>query len=371
MFNYNLYVRWRFSIYICAILDKVYHDHFTIEEELMKANTRENWLDYTKLLACILVVLGHFYQSMVKANIVENNMLYLWFCRTIYYFHVPLFFICSGYLYQRYTKVDSGLAWKRNINKKLVTLGIPYVLCSMCTWMLKLVFSRNVNTTVDDNLMYILLLKPISPYWYLYALIIMMMAIPTMNSKKGTLTIFISSALLKILALVGFSKNMGVLSELFGYIAENQIWFASGMLLAKVDFRQYINNKLAYISGYIGLAFIILTFWSVQVQSNFGFFGMGCLACFAIITTIVYWTKNDKESKITQFSKKYSMAIFLLHTICAALVRSILMCLGINDATTHIVIGLAVSFIGPILIQMFITKYQLKKLVWNLINYRQ
>ena len=69
--------------------------------------TREKWVDDVKVIACILVVLGHFFQSMVKASIMPENDLYKWFNITIYYFHVPLFFICSGYLYQKYSKVNS------------------------------------------------------------------------------------------------------------------------------------------------------------------------------------------------------------------------------------------------------------------------
>ena len=48
---------------------------------------------------------------MTKANILPENDLYMWFNTTIYYFHVPLFFICSGYLYQKYSKVNSVGSW--------------------------------------------------------------------------------------------------------------------------------------------------------------------------------------------------------------------------------------------------------------------
>ena len=73
--------------------------------EKAAVRTREKWVDDVKVIACILVVLGHFFQSMMKANILPENDLYGWFNTTIYYFHVPLFFICSGYLYQKYSKV--------------------------------------------------------------------------------------------------------------------------------------------------------------------------------------------------------------------------------------------------------------------------
>ena len=59
------------------------------------------WIDLIKLFACVLVVLGHFFQSMEAAGYLSASDLLRWFDRTIYYFHVPLFFLCSGYLHQK------------------------------------------------------------------------------------------------------------------------------------------------------------------------------------------------------------------------------------------------------------------------------
>ena len=81
--------------------------------EKAAVRTREKWVDDVKVIACILVVLGYFFQSMTKANILPENDLYKWFNTTIYYFHVPLFFICSGYLYQKYSKVNDFKSWKK------------------------------------------------------------------------------------------------------------------------------------------------------------------------------------------------------------------------------------------------------------------
>ena len=53
--------------------------------EKTAVKTREKWVDDVKVIACILVVLGHFFQSMTKANILSENDLYEWFNTTIYY----------------------------------------------------------------------------------------------------------------------------------------------------------------------------------------------------------------------------------------------------------------------------------------------
>ena len=145
--------------------------------------TREKWVDDIKVIACILVVLGHFFQSMTKASIMPENDLYKWFNTTIYYFHVPLFFICSGYLYQKYSKVNSLGRWRRNVAKKALALGVPYATFTTATWILKKVFSSSINNQIG-GLGDTLFLHPTAPYWYLYALFFIFLVTPTFNSVK-------------------------------------------------------------------------------------------------------------------------------------------------------------------------------------------
>ena len=163
---------------------------------------REAWVDDVKVIACILVVLGHFFQSMVKSNILSDSDLYEWFNTTIYYFHVPLFFICSGYLYQKYSKVNSMCSWGRNVAKKILALGVPYVTFSTVTWVLKKAFSSSVNDQIG-GLGNTLLLHPTSPYWYLYALFFIFLITPTFsNVKKATIGL-IFAFLAKGVSLIG------------------------------------------------------------------------------------------------------------------------------------------------------------------------
>ncbi len=169
--------------------------------------TREKWVDDVKVIACILVVLGHFFQSMVKASIMPENDLYKWFNITIYYFHVPLFFICSGYLYQKYSKVNSVDGWYRNVAKKAVALGVPYVTFSTATWVLKKVFSSSVNDQVG-GLGNTLLFHPASPYWYLYALFFIFLLTPTFKSVKMAVGGLIVAIAMKTIALSGGVRRL-------------------------------------------------------------------------------------------------------------------------------------------------------------------
>ena len=170
--------------------------------EQTAVRTREKWVDDVKVIACILVVLGHFFQSMTKANILPENDLYQWFNTTIYYFHVPLFFICSGYLYQKYSKVSDFINWKKNVIKKALALGVPYVTFTTATWVLKTVFSGSVNDQVG-GLGDTLLLHPTAPYWYLYALFFIFLLTPTFSTMKPTVIGLIVAVVAKALILTG------------------------------------------------------------------------------------------------------------------------------------------------------------------------
>lgn len=170
--------------------------------EQVAGRKREKWVDDVKVIACVLVVLGHFFQSMTKAGIVSENHLHEWFNTTIYYFHVPLFFISSGYLYQKYSKINDAKSWFRNVCKKALALGVPYVTFTTATWVLKTVFSSNVNVQIG-GLGDTLLIHPAAPYWYLYALFFIFLVTPTFSGKKMAIVGLLIAAAAKILTFTG------------------------------------------------------------------------------------------------------------------------------------------------------------------------
>ena len=163
---------------------------------------REVWVDNVKVIACILVVLGHFFMSMVAANVLPDTDLYQWFRETIYYFHVPLFFICSGYLYQKLSKVDDVHSWWKNVLKKALNLGVPYFTFSFATWLLKKVFSSSVNTQIG-GLFDTLFIHPTAPYWYLYALFFLFLITPTFRNRSMAMIGLIIALAFKALGIFG------------------------------------------------------------------------------------------------------------------------------------------------------------------------
>ena len=313
--------------------------------------TREKWVDDVKVIACILVALGHFFMSMVQSGILPDSNLHEWFITTIYYFHVPLFFICSGYLYQKYSKVDSVESWHRNVAKKALALGVPYATFTTATWILKKVFSSSINNQIG-GLGDTLFLHPTAPYWYLYALFFIFLVTPTFNSVKAVAVGLVVALAAKSLILTGGGYGVYAVST----VLINEIWFVLGMGICAFN----VQLKGRKVQGTIcGLLFLILSIVVYMIGIRVGVisFVMGLLACAATIMMVEGFV--EKFGRGMDFLAKYTMPIFLMHTLFAAPMRSILMKVGIENAVAHVVLGLGISFVGPI-----IAAWIMKKTKW-------
>ena len=316
--------------------------------EKTAVKTREKWVDDVKVIACILVVLGHFFQSMTKANILPENDLYEWFETTIYYFHVPLFFICSGYLYQKYSKVNNVGGWCKNVAKKALALGVPYLTFSTATWLLKTVFADSVNKQAD-SLFSTLIVNPSAPYWYLYALFFIFLVTPTFSSVKVAVVGLIVALAAKVLILTGGRYSVYAVST----VLSNEIWFVLGMSICAFDVQ--LKGKRAQ-GAICGLLFVILSIvvYTAEISGSVISFAMGLLACVAVILMVADF--EEKFGKAMDFLAKYTMPIFLMHTLFAAPTRSVLLKMGIENASIHVVLGLGISFVGPIIIAWIMKK---------------
>lgn len=170
--------------------------------EMKVTKSRELWPDLVKVIACILVVLGHFTQSMVKSGFISGGAPYEWFQLTIYSFHVPLFFICSGYLYQKCSHVNSVDAWWFNVRKKAVSLGVPYFVFTLLTLVMK-AFAGDLANSAELGPLQTLLFHPTAPYWFLYTLFFVFLFTPTVWSSLTMVTILAFSFLLKLINVIG------------------------------------------------------------------------------------------------------------------------------------------------------------------------
>ena len=336
---------------------------------------RDYWVDYVKVFACILVVLGHFWQSMTKSWVLPTDSVYSCAQTVLYYFHVPLFFICSGYLYQKTaarkirpilggTSGGPGGALAdhfKYVRNKLIALGIPYAVFTLITWVMKAVFAGDINGE-NRGLIDTLLAHPTAPYWYLYALFFLFLVTPLIRRDSGALLLLLIAFALKVLAVLQIGTTVPVLQ----YILQNEIWFVMGMLLcymgvADVDREaESQQNKpgnwrtllCGVLLGVLFLTVSILLF----VQSIPDTYLAPLLTFLACMATILIFWGVRAPNKGLDFLAKYTLPIFVMHTIFAAGIRVVLFKLGVESAAVHIPVGLVFTFGGPILAAFLMSK---------------
>lgn len=251
---------------------------------------------------------------------------------------MPLFFICSGYLYQKYSKVDSINSWFRNVLKKGLALGVPYFTFSFITWVLKTIFSGSVNQQIG-GLAGTLFLHPTSPYWYLYCLFFIFLITPTFVSKKTNMIGLIIVFAMKFVSLAGVGTSIYSIDT----ILANEIWFVIGMSINWLEL-SWIKPQFGVIlfGLFLVLSILPVDFWGMS-------FLFGIIACVGVVM-MLYKTKHACPLS------RYTMPIFLMHTIFAAPLRSLLLKVGIGNAVIQITAGLMISFVGPIIAAIVMSK---------------
>lgn len=316
---------------------------------------REAWVDYIKNLACLLVALGHFFQSMIKASIIHECDFRLWFDKTIYYFHVPLFFICSGYLYQKYSRVNSWKTWRNNVQKKAIYLGVPYFAFSTLTWVIKATFA-DVTSNAIGGIVEVLFINPYPPYWYLYVLFFIFLVLPTMETNKEMGILLAVAVAMKLSTHVIPELPIWGVYAIYGLFSYT-IWFVLGMGIAVIGVEKIKKRQMGIV---LFVLFIGLSVIARNVSNSYIETGMTALACVAVFMVM---TCMSQKALLDIFSP-YTMPVFLMHTLIAAPVRILLLKTGISNVVIHVTLGLIASILGPIIVIKVMEKIKLDILVY-------
>ena len=311
---------------------------------------RIEWVDYLKSFTCFLVVLGHLLQSLQKSNIdrsLEITNSINWY---IYLFHVPLFICISGYLYQKTKKEFTWSSYKNFVCKKVINLMVPYFVFYIIFISLKLLFSKYVNTEMGISEIINILNRPISPFWFLYALMSLFIITPILekllkNKKYIIMMVFISLKLISLfvktnLFFLDSIMNYGIYFYLGKFINDNVDINKNKNIIASIIFfitAMFYYNIIEFVPDHLKyIISIILAIGGIYIAINI--------------------FKDVKKCNILDTFKDYTFQIYLMHTIFAAGVRILLCKLGITNYSIHFVLGLIASIYLPIIISIICEK---------------
>ena len=305
---------------------------------------REYWVDQVKILACIIVAVTHFFESMVTLGILADGFFFRFPRMIAHYSAVQLFFICSGYLYQKTSVVNSISSWKDSITRKLIAIGIPYFVFSIATWLMKSISPANVNHQ-NGGLFDSLFVHPIGQYWYLYVLFFIFLITPTFQNKRMAVSAVAIAFVLKLIVIL--SGNL-MTNYLISHLFDNEFWFVLGMLLC-IQKPSFLSNKK------LGIALLILA-----VLVSAAVTGKSRHPLLALVLMIF----SENKTTVMDGLIAYTMPIYLLHTICAAVTRTVLFRLGASNPVIQVIFGILASIVGPIIIMVVLERLHLSFLVY-------
>lgn len=272
-------------------------------------HTRIEWVDISKGIGILLVVLGHIW--IIGKGIVYINS-----------FHMPLFFFLSGYLFNL-EKVDG---FKHLAISRVKSILVPYFSFSFITYLYWVLIERRFferKITPLSALMNIFISQGTDAYiphnpalWFLTCLFITQLAFYLIikNLKNYRLVLFISSIIGFILSIYG-SKNMPWSIDV---VFTSIVFFGVGYLFKNTDYNIPIKRNYIYfflLCICLGFGFVISQInVSVGMASNrYGNYIYFYTAAFLGIISCILIAKRARRSNILSYLGRNSLIIFGLH----------------------------------------------------------
>ena len=277
-------------------------------------NNRTTWIDISKGIGIILVIIGH--------TSIPNFLTIL-----IFSFHMPLFFVISGFLFNKKKYLDN---FSNFIYKKSSTLLWPFYTFSLLTILIN--YTNSSLIINNENLTNLILGNDSlnTPLWFLTALfsveLLFFIALKYFKNSNYLLVIgliitigFINSIFFKL----SFFFNLHI-----AFIA--LLFFTIGWLLKKYDYIRFINEiSIKYIL-FISLLMIFIVFSNERIDmysmtfGNIIYFIIGSILGSILIIFISLKVSNKHFiSQFLSFFGKHSLPLLAIHTIIPKLTKNI------------------------------------------------
>lgn len=318
-------------------------------EKSVAKKKRVGWLDYGKGILILSVVLVHTIGSLYKTGQFPAAAMELEMSqRVLFMFVMPVFFAISGYLFKPSTD------WRQYITglgKKLVMLGVPYVVFSVVYVILQNLSSSTVHDRYAIGDLLYIGIKPVGYLWYLYVyfFILVLFGALTLVIKRKTVLLVVYTVLFA-LAILGFLPTLYAINQTVLWGAT----FLVGYLL-----RSKLQRGQMAVLGVVSLG-LIIALWILQGASTWFYDTnfitpanfMIKLLTIPVFFAIFMWLgeMTDKVSNVVRYFGKISLVIYLIHPPVVSIARIVVMkVLGNNlliDLVLVFMVAMAVSLFG-------------------------
>ncbi len=293
---------------------------------------RNTLVDHLRGYACFLVLFGHVIMGMRNAGVPMPSF-FTALETFIWSFHVALFLFLSGNVY----RLTDGWRSKKSrlgfIAYKALNLGVPYVVFSVVYICINS-FVGSANTMFKLSDILYIWKTPVAQYWYLYALFFLLVIWALLSDflKPWLLTVLAVAVAYIVPALGG---TLGSIS----YALDSALAFGLGFCLCINALEKLPRvTKVCVILLHLVLGFALVLYGKATLVGHKEF--LLIVGVYASIQLISLLQTCSPLAKALAFLNRYSLQIYLLHTIFTAGVRIVLMRVGIVFWPVHLVAGL-------------------------------
>ncbi|KQS04184.1 hypothetical protein ASG11_07910 [Sphingomonas sp. Leaf357] len=303
---------------------------------------RHAWLDHARGIGIILVVYAH----QMRAQTAIGQFPAAWNGpfqdALIYSFHMPLFFFISGVVS---LKSMRSKPFAESFLDKLKSIAYPYFLWSILSWCLSALAVHYVNKPMDFRSLISIVYQPILQYWFLYVLFFCQLVALIFRRAFPANIVIAAIFLVAPLPFINPTINEFVASFPFFVIG----MMTSGFLLAPTDRRSTRGKILAAVAA-LGVFMVLVC---VRRDNSASLSAAALVQAWAGIAFIIVVARiiGPRCSWLSTLGQA-SMAIFVMHTIVAAAIRTILGMTGPH----HPLLLLLACVIGGLIVPLIVVR---------------
>jgi fucose 4-O-acetylase-like acetyltransferase len=312
-------------------------------------------LDLLRGIGVLLVLYGH---SLVTGPLVLNNL----FTYAIYSFHMPLFFIISGFLY---SKKGSYFEYSK---KKFSRLMIPYIVNAMIivigNWFLGTYFNGLLLTGGKTDLIWLVYGQGA---WFIFTLFCIFLLFPIIEIIKNRVGVIITLIILLILAML--TNNLYVFS--INGIFYSIIYFYFGYLIKDhyLTVTQFVNKYKVYLIGLflISPLFRISPVCGIDNEHNLFIKIFFALVGTALFYSIALKINNNVIKSILKSFSDYSLPLYLIGGIPTSLILIAINMLGLQQYfLSNILIFLIKTILGYLIVKYLIAPNSITRILFGI-----
>lgn len=283
------------------------------------AGSRISWIDSLKGFAIICVVIGHVALGYLKSGTFPSSNDIVEVVRALCYsFHMPLFFIMSGYAFTLAYVTPEGNVKRGKVKWHVLNLAILYVCVGAFLILLKIIAPQLGSDQASWRTLLMLPVQPFGIYWFLYVL--MAVTLIACFSFKFVSRLWVL-ALSFVLAATAPFFVMTDLFELqrFFYMSP---FFLLGILLRKGDL--HVHGVVSNVAIVVGAVLLILSFCGFGELRVVNVSSLAIALGVCLLFIRIFQHPVLAESSVLKYCGRHSLEIYLIHCYVISAERAFL-----------------------------------------------